>query len=178
MGNVPQNYSTNLMGPVTATQIYDSANQNFKIWDGSVTVGSGISLSVDITGVETVYIGGAAPISGDSTMSYFRATGLNLSTTTIKPTPGNLYGWSSVNVGSIPAYVKFYEMPASNVNPGVTSPIKVIMVPAMGTHVESVVGISQRYFTGVSVLATSTLADLGTQVAPTGGSLYFECSYK
>lgn len=186
MGSLVDKPTTETMLNPSVGFIYSNTNKRFEAWTGEVTVASGISLAVDITGIETTassyttssvttYAG--PPVSGDSTMSYFRATGLVASAQNIKSSPGNLYGFSIINNGNLVAYAKTYEMPAANVNPGTTSSTETFAVPAQGVFYQEVTNVPLRYYSGLSVLATSTLSDLGTQVAPTG-TVFFQCSYK
>lgn len=164
--------------------IYSNTNRRFEAWDGAVTVASGASINVTITSASytgdsfSSYTSNANPVSGDSSIVEFRNSGISNVAVTLKGSPGNLYGWSAVNPNNQINYVKVFAMPASNVIVGTTQAVKTIMVPSQGANFMEFNGISQLYATGLSVLATSTYNDLGTQVAPSGNQILFQAQYK
>ena len=165
-GGITERYTTETLLNPTTCMVWDQSLGKFAAFDGDLSV-TGLQVTVQAN----------IPTSTDSTMSYFRATGLFASAQTVKNSAGNLYGFSAINNGVTVSYVKTYEMPAANVNPGTTASTEIFAVPAMGVFYQNPTETPLRYYSGLSVLATSTLSDLGTQVAPTG-TVFFQCSYK
>lgn len=181
-----QGNATGTASSLTSTVAFDvaaltsTASGNFLPLRSNMADGSLLVTQANTTYAydsQSSYVSNVNPTTGDSSMSYFQATGLTNSAQTIKSSVGNLYGWSVVNNNAAISYVKLYQVPAGSVNTGTSVPIRKLAVAANSTLDIPVNGCSQRFFTGLSVLGTSTYADLTSQAAPST-QLYFECQYK
>ncbi len=163
---------------VTALPSFASGVSTFLESDksnGALIVAQG-NLNQNLDGV-SAYQSNVLPVTGDSTMAYFRTGNLTNSFLTVKSSNGNLYSWNIINPNGSVAYVKFYNGPAGNLNTGTSNPIRTLLIPATSQLTHAVNGCSQYYFTGLSVLATSVLADQTNQAA-NSSALTFECQYK
>jgi hypothetical protein len=166
MGTVYNRYQTDAALHPSVNLIWTQALSGFAVWDGTVTA----------TGNVNALITDISPTTTNAGVTHYTTGTLTNSAINLKSSAGNLYGVNAVSNNSTQSFIKLYNMPSANVATGLSLPFKVVSIPANSSTTIPVNGVSQGYFTGLSMLATSVLGNLTSQNAPTN-AVYVDLQY-
>lgn len=140
--------------------------------NGVLRTDATLSGSISISGtVVTTPI----PATSGGTSSYHKLSASSNNADVIKALPGQYYGMRGNSVAAYPVYVKLYNK-ATNPNPAVDTPIRVIEIQA-GLPINDAVEFGLPFTVGIAVAIVKGIAD-NNNTSVASGDVSIEVDYK
>lgn len=117
-----------------------------------------------------------AALAPPAAISAFRNTAVTNTAVAVKATAGQVWGWNIINPNATPVYLKVYDTAAAGVTVGVTTVVKTLMIPGMGSVFQEPNVAQLINSTAIAIACTTGLADADA-VAP-GAAVHVEIKYK
>lgn len=107
----------------------------------------------------------AATAGGSTSQSWISAATINA--TKVKATAGQVYGYAIHNTTASPKWVKLYDKGSDVPDPASDTPVRRLLVPALGTDDRAIPG-GIAFANGIGFVITAALADTDTTAVAAG----------
>ena len=108
-------------------------------------------------------------------LQHFRSLAVSTTAVAIKATPGNILGFSIINIHSAVIFVKFYNKAAAGVNAASDVPVFTVAIKANDSIFQAPIASLRRFSTAISVRVTTVAANADATAA--GALPLMEVSY-